>query len=616
MDKDNGGSEMVNGVLNNVKKFFREYAIEIIIVAVCALGYVLYVSLFYSTEVLFLASFYGDVQLVEKYLTGVLVFKDILIPFAEHGMLGYNLLLLLNLTLFNYTAHFDLVINCINVLTCGIFLAYCIKDSVANRNIAYYFGIALVSVVMFSTMQGSSATMETQVRLGLMFFLFTAFFVSKIILRNTSNKTLIAAVILIFISINVFGTFYSFAGSPAFFILMILFSFKNRKIDGHYYIIAGAYLVATILYLWMYGKLGNDGPESGLIFNGIKYWMIHPINLLQSIFVYNASSIIGQSVFLRLESQYLSVAEWIYLLLGFFVTVFYVYTIWLFVKTKMYKKTLLPLLLQGYSFFIIMLILIGRYKYGTFWGISSWYHVHTKLGMAACIWILIYAFSKDQKSKSFSPASLALNSVIGYSSYLVIACCLLLGIYADISRAPYVREWYKNIANYMYVDASDMPVDKNGNTPLLTDKSTTIKCLRILKKYRLSVFRDSYDIVKPGPELTNKTQLILGNYYTDGWISKVIKVKMNTGMRGHLLGKIYLPDKNFAPNGITIFLNNTEIYSQRFNGTGSFFFEVDCEQDKEAIVKIVMDKAIIPKQLGINEDQRELSAILSEFYFE
>lgn len=108
-------------------------------------------------------------------------------------------------------------------------------------------------------------------------------------------------------------------------------------------------------------------------------------------------------------------------------------------------------------------------------------------------------------------------------------------------------------------------------------------------------------------------KLLEGKLYSDGWVSKDIKLKMYT-VNGKLNIKGYT-DNNIIPNAIKIYINNDEIYSGKIKNK-EFYLNIDTEIKNEIVdIRIVFDKAIIPKNIGINEDSREIACILKELYF-
>lgn len=120
------------------------------------------------------------------------------------------------------------------------------------------------------------------------------------------------------------------------------------------------------------------------------------------------------------------------------------------------------------------------------------------------------------------------------------------------------------------------------------------------------------------PQDLKQAQLLSGQYELSGglYISKNVSAILNTGKTGLLKGNLIIPDDVRLPNGITIFIDDNEVYSQKYDTVGEYSFQANCEPNKNAIIKIVMDKAIIPYELGLGVDRRSLSVILSDFYFE
>jgi hypothetical protein len=120
------------------------------------------------------------------------------------------------------------------------------------------------------------------------------------------------------------------------------------------------------------------------------------------------------------------------------------------------------------------------------------------------------------------------------------------------------------------------------------------------------------------PQNLKKAQLLSGQYELNGglYISRNVSAILNTGKTGLLKGKLTIPDAVRLPNGITIFVDNKEVYSQKYDAVGEYSFQVNCEPNKNVVVTIAMDKVIIPYDLGLGVDRRSLSVILNDFYFE
>ena len=136
---------------------------------ISGLLYTLYANLVYGFEVQWQASM-RDILFVEKYLSGNLSISDFFKPFGEHGMLGYNMLLIINAIIFSYTSLFDLWLNVVNVFIVSfVFLYFCFFKN-GNYNLFTNISGVFMFLILFNPMQGSSLSMESQVRLGFLFF--------------------------------------------------------------------------------------------------------------------------------------------------------------------------------------------------------------------------------------------------------------------------------------------------------------------------------------------------------------------------------------------------------------------------------------------------------------
>ena len=91
---------------------------------------------------------------------------------------------------------------------------------------------------------------------------------------------------------------------------------------------------------------------------------------------------------------------------------------------------------------------------------------------------------------------------------------------------------------------------------------------------------------------------------------------MRTGTSGQMSGSLYFPSAAYLPNGMSLFINNEKILEQQFATVGETTINAYYEPNQDVIVEIVMDKALIPKNAGLGQDQRELSVIIGTLKFE
>lgn len=584
----------------NLYSLFLKNKKEFFILGIAFLFYVWFVLKYSTVEVLFLGSFYGDIQLVGNYFDGSLQISDLISRFGDyHGMLGYNVLLLINAAIFHYTAYFDIVVNFIIVMVTALILINSISNSLEQKNKIYFFGIFLSSVILFCTMQGTSATMETQVRLGLFFFIISSYLINKLITSANKNILFFLTLVSIIFTINIFGTLYNFAGYPVIF-LVLLYLYIFKKDNKAIYILI-IYSLCLIGYFFEYDIFLSNSNE-GSVIDKLLYWVNQPIQFINAIAAYYGSSVLGWSTY---ADKVVSGNS--YLTIGYTILMINITSIVLYYKSKMSHKTYLPLFLHGYTFFVIILVLIGRTSFVENpwdWGINNWYQVHTKISLVSSIWIMMFTLDKlkyNVKSMNY------FISVI----FLILLSTLSFGIKNDLKRAPYIKLWYQEFQRWMYINVDEMPINSNQETPLLASYENTKIGLDILKKYKLSVFKNIVYATK----LDKNTELFTGKLYNDNWVGANLKMYMNT-VDGKLNIDLYLPNEHYSPNSLTIFIDGVSIGTQDIKEIGMHHLEFKTLPNKNVVVRAVFGKSIVPKELGIGEDQRELSAIVNRFEFE
>ncbi len=513
---------------------YKKYTFEIIFLTIGFVFFVWFCNSF-MVELPHLAWF-SQFQLLEPFFNKRLgLIKILSVKCVTHGLLGYNLLFLLNTVCFKMTTFFDVYLNDVMVLIIGIVSVFQLRKLSAKKDYSYLIALFLVCLTAFSSIQLSSGAMETQVRLGILFFVLASLYIDKILINNYSKKDLIWAVILIFLSINLFGTAYSFAAVPVIFLVCLIAFIKNRKIDIARLSVIISYLFATILYFIQYFYLvdGFNRGKNGSLLMCLVEIITHPFEAIRAICGYNASGLIGSAGFLdgKVSSRF-------YFALGAVVTAIMIFAVIKFIQLKIYKKTFIPVLFMGYSFFVPLLVMLDR-DISLEWVINEWYVVHTKLGIIGTIMILCYVFQCTNVK--------SLNKVITIGSLAVIFVFALYGNILHVKRAQHVRAYYEAKQPYLFAQSiEELPVDGNGLTPLLATPEDTMKAIALMKKYRLSVYKyygafEKYLKMfgKYEPGSTRDTINVLSGIYDDFWLEKVSEFELKTKSSGEVTLKFY-----------------------------------------------------------------------------
>lgn len=505
-------------------------------------------------------SWFDFMPLVDKYFGNSLQLKDMFSRYGEHGLFGYNILLLINADMFKLTTFFDVYVNDIVVIVTGIVFAVILGRLVEQKTMTYLSGIIMIIMVQFTTIQKSSGAMETQVRLGVFFFLVASIIVDRIFYENELRlRKLISAMILIVLSINVFGTFYSFAGLPMICIICAIIFWKNKKRRDIVAIIL-TYVVATLVYILEYGILEGSGAVDAKdsLYNVLNIF-VHPIVTMKSLFVYNATGIFGSAIFL--DGKYSSD---IYLILGGVCTLLIVYSIYLFFKSRMYQKTFLPIIFIAYSLGVFIFVLIGRANLDWEWYMNEWYIIHSKIEYIGVIYIFIYSIHNMKMHINFHKMIINIGSIF-------LVGVLLAANYFEIMRAPSIAKYYENMQPYLFVESSEeLPVNSNGGTPLLENVEKTYNAITVLRKYGLSVYRyyPSYEIyqntiaikeARNDEKIKNRITSQTG-YYDDRWIGKEAEIRVYSNI-GEIQLTLYCPFELDGDQTGTLYVND-EFYKE------------------------------------------------------
>ena len=322
-----------------------------------------------------------------------------------------------------------------------------------------------------------------------------------------------------------------------------------------------------------------------------------------------ASTIIGQETFFA--GNY---PEYWVRGVGIVVILNYYLALVLYFKNNLYKKTFFPLMMIQFSLLSHCIILYTRFGFNSIsYSMSSRYQPMYLLGIIGMLSIFAYCRENRLLSVKFMGKNMA-----GLMAVFLVGT-LVAGNVAttldEIRKIPYRHSAYKAFETIAlnYKNESDQSLQR-----LQSQGAEVRRALVTLEKRQLNLFFAQEGALPASipTSLEKESNLILGRYYADGWISKEIAVRMNTGVNGKMTGKIFLPQEEFLPTGMTIFINNSRVFEQKIDVGGEKAFAAQYEPNQNVVVKIIMDKSLIPKEKGMGPDQRDISVILRSLAFE
>lgn len=589
-----------------------------LIMIIFTIYYFLYIQAT-TVNVIWQAWFF-QIPAIEKFLNGTLVLHDLVNNFGEHGMLGYNLIILVNVAIFKLNTFFDayLILTLIVLSTIILYLAF--RKSIINLNCndLKFNSLILfvISFLMFSVSQQIGGGMDTQVRLGIFTFMWTTYLIDILFFEYKTNYFIALTIIMIFISLDIFGTAYSFAWIPSLlFIGFINYFVMRRKINFKIFLLILVSLFsATSIYFNMYLLKGVGNTNHIGIFSGIISALFHPLTSVKFVLAFLSSSTLGRTIW---EDHYIINPNWI-ILNGTTVLIIYLYTLKHYISSKMWKITYFPVFLMTYTFGVIILVLLGReVNLGWDGGTNYWYAVHVKFGLVGVVWVLYYriqTLSDNRKIREFYK-----NRTVAISCLLIlyIVFAQLFSNAVDWRRAPHVKKYFEVMVPYA-LSPESMPVDSGGYTPLIADIEGTLNGIRVLEKYRLNVYYDldkRLSFLKSGPIIENGKlvtgSLGLGWYGEDGgvrWMAKDAEVAVKSGDKGKIIIEGYEP-QFLVPNKLRIFING-ELLLEETIPSGTFIFEKDVTRNSVIKLRLEVDRTIVPQKEGLNNDERDLGLLI------
>jgi hypothetical protein len=415
------------------------------------LGCIFYISyiVYINWNTPFFDTMFDFLYLPEKFNKGTLSLNDFRFSYVEHGMLGYKILYLFNSLIFHLSMRFDLIVNTIMVIACGMITSVLYHKTIENRNAIFYFGYILVIFAMFSPLQSSANGMSIQIRLGIT-FAFLALAYSEKIYHNASRslKSKILLYILIILSYFVFGTFYTFSWIAAitvvYLLRMIYGKISNIIMPYKNYCIEICLMFLCILFYFLFYKVSIGSRQ---VENSNNLFII--IKLIKFIIVSMGSITLPWDAVADGK-----VSGFLLSLNSIYVTICTLVAVIIYYKTKMWEKTLLPLVMILYTLAIFSQIYLGRSSQGLYWAYSNWYNVHTKFLLTAVIMIYIYAISENI---SISFKSFIISSRVIRNISMCFLLITLIPCYAGFNlfskRAPHIKIWIESKIPYLTGEA-------------------------------------------------------------------------------------------------------------------------------------------------------------------
>ncbi|MDD4937786.1 MAG: hypothetical protein PHX34_02095 [Candidatus Shapirobacteria bacterium] len=548
-----------------------------------------------------------NTDLIENFYGKKLTFNNL---WKEHNginIFGSLTITLINIALFKLNTRFEILLSIFSMFIVSLitfeYFRKLVQKFTKNNIIQLLF--ALIILIYFSLNQWENIVFNggSIHIMSILPFLLIMIIYDKFIFSGFKKKDFLKYLVVVFFS-TIWGGQYTFGLIVSLLITVFLEKVinKNKKISFiKIILLVTIFVVAYFLfYFSIFGSnvaIGNSG-----IFNLFK----DPISSFKFIFLTFSGVLIGVDLFNRLN-----ISVDFGSIIGLVVILIYLYSLIIYYKSKMFKKTIVPLMMIIYSVVTIGIIFISRFKYGINYGLSSRYTTSTMLGLVGCFIILFYFLFRRKTLEKIKIISLKNFSIIVI--FLFVISCQIMTITNEWVISPYRKNFYKkleimalNLDNY---SKDDLSLFQAKNIDYIYNT------FAILKKYKLNVFKENGFLSK------QKGLIKLSGWNSDGWIGKNAKIMVVDSKEGILSMNLYIPIDIFTnvyKNSIVLQIMDSEkTIGQREFLEGSFDngpVEVifDIPKKTELNLDLKLDKSFIPSDYNLGKDSRELGVIINK----
>lgn len=538
--------------------------------------------------------------IIEKYFDGSLSFIDLWNDQLEHRWFAYQLIFLGNALFFHLNTRLEMYIGAIILLSISIIVYLRYRKSLIDfsNEIFIQASFLIVAFIIFSLNQQANINFSSgmALMLAILMFLVTFIILDKIILNeiNSNNALLLLFSLSTFVTVMFFGAGYSFGFLCSLLSVLILkISVIDRKFNKRNLKTLSVAIVTLIVTSFIYLHNFDEnlkGSSSDYFINKIIGILSNPLNPIKFFLLTIAGSFIHgdhYSHYLNQSPTFVTIIS----LIGLVLLSLYVYSIKLFISSHMYKKTYLPIFLIFYALFTCILILVGRFDYSITYGMQPRYITSTQYGIIGSLWILMYYLQSYKDKKTFKKYALTAVLLVSFSGEIM----------ANIQEwkiAPYRKAAFEQMRNvaisygsnaYDINNSNDLNELKKGLKLFNDIEERVIHGLKILKKYNLNVWYDY--------------NLKIGN--TLDMANLISSPERKLSLEG------YIPDHEFLKRIELKIFDENKLLAEKTLTNGAFKIEYDVNKNSTISLMIFLDKSFIPREKGINNDNRELSIIIN-----
>ncbi len=577
---------------------------------------------------------------VADYFSGKLSLEKLFIPYGEHRIPLYRLLLVANSAWFGLNMYVDPALTASASLVTAGLLYPAFRRSLAPALApgAIAFAFLPVLAVSVSLAYPPLMFMSTQFQLGSVLVLLVGVLLYGSGREPSGSRLAVCAgLVIAYFGLFSGGYFPGLLASLAAVFAARWALERKAPSKGEWGLLLLSFACAAIYSRTILRETGLGAPLTA------KLWGVfgHPGFTIRFLLGGLAASVACLPP--GISSTPLAVVA---LLLGSAVLAALAAGAWLFRQSQMWRRTYLPVWMLAYSLGIIGAVRVGRGDGGWTWMMNDWYAFHLKFLPLAVFWILLYSVSNGRpvlaSGSGWVPSKAGVQRWRPWrlESLALMGFALLLASTWLFSNG---RQWARGPRHKLKDEARRQAMLSPGytNKPieevLLVSRPEAATGLGILVKHRLNVF---HDFAPDGAALASMTGLPsvdanchhldeatkAGGWLGDGWIERVASLKLRSGPVGLVELSAYMPEELFrevyrGELRVDLFADGDRVSSRLLSaptfGGGGFTLEGRIPPGKLLSLEIRVSKSFVPKEhAGSSGDSRDLAIRITDLVWD
>lgn len=527
-------------------------------------------------------------------------------PFAgEHLLLGYRLWQLINGRFFGMNMVLDPVMYMFAyTFTTVVFFAEFRKTFARERQWILFLLFLPIGFLCFSLVAPVGINMTVEFVWGTAVALLIAFFMQRYIdLKSVHPRLARRKVAFAVLCIPMYFAFLSGAYFPGFLFGLVAMYLSRALlqriwVDRGFFLAGAVALASSLTYMYFMITTQAKGAETS---GGIAFFFEHPGDAALAYLASLAASIEDSYTLTAHSPDHVA-------LIGGAMVVIVAFSLWMFVRTGMYKVTYVPIFCIFFPVGIATSQFVGRETLFGWEGITAiWYSFELRFYVVGTVWILLYTLIHEIRAYRVRSASIRWAPLVPITVVVVAMCyigaCQWKSNSNELVRSPFVKQYYG-----LREEALVYPQFVTDPAGILLWPASQVVVLRAtLKRYHLSSF--SAGSLRGLNQSLAEQPITSGDWHSDGWVGRRGSIVLFATHRGRVTMAAYVPPF-LRHDRVTLRVNGAMVFDGII-GSGMMKTVSAPLRDGPNVIAATASTAKIPADIGAGADIRSLGVRVS-----